>query len=181
MTTVNRGILDPLVRTWRGPWRPRILRLFATWLAFVVIAALMGLAPDAFQTAVVLLSAAVVVWWVVDHWTASHVFLWPLTDPTDRGARRGADLGVESLALRLAYADRRAESRPELTRQLHDQLSTIIRERLHAKHGITIEDEPRWAEGVMPAELWDFVTGLPDPDLYSPAQLDHVLRRIEQW
>lgn len=181
MTTQPRGIRDALERAWRGPWRSRALRLLATWLAFVVLTALMGLAPDVVQLGVILLAVAVVVWYVLDHWSANRAFLWPLTDPVDRGGRRGADFRVESLAVRLAHADRQAESRPELTRHLHEQLSTIIRERLHAKHGITIEDEPRWAQGVMPAELWEFATGLPHPALYSPAVLDGILRRIEQW
>ena len=178
MTLRQSGIREAFERL--RPWRRRLLQLFGTWFAVLVGAALLGLQPDAAQIGLILLAGAVVVWYATDHATARPRTLWPLTDPVER-SQRGADFGVASLASRLQAADLRGEERPAVTRHLHDQLGVIIRERLHAKHGITIEEEPRWAEGVMPRELWDFVTGLPQPDLYSPASLDQVLRRLEQW
>ena len=86
-----------------------------------------------------------------------------------------------SVATRLEGANAHPEGRAELVHHLHTRLSEIIRERLFTKHGIVIEEEPRWAEGVMPRELWDFLVSLPPPDLYRPERLDQILRRIEQW
>lgn len=162
-------------------WRRRILALIGTWVALVLMTAALGLRPSILHFAVILLAGAMIVWYAVDHGAANQLRRWPLTDIVGPMPRRGGDYRVTSLAGRLLAADLRGEGRPELTRQLHGHLSMIIRERLFAKHGITIEEEPRWAEGVMPPELWDFVTGLPDPALYSPTHLDQILRRIEQW
>ena len=178
MTTRPSGIRQAVAAV--RPWRRRLLQLIGTWLGVVVLALVLDLQPDVAQLGAILLAAAMAVWYLLDHTEANRVTEWPLAD-SPRDDRRGGDYRASSLAARLEAADRRGEGRPELTRKLHAQLSTIILERLFAKHGITIEEEPRWAQGVMPPELWDFVTGLPDPALYSPAHLDQILRRIEQW
>ena len=178
MTPRARGIRQ-LVAVAR-PWRRRLLQLVGIWLGVVVMALVLDLRPDVAQLGAILLAAAMAVWYLLDHTDANRFAAWPLTD-SERTDRRGGDYRASNLAARLEAADLRAEGRPDLTRQLHVQLSTIILERLFAKHGITIEEEPRWAQGVMPPELWDLVTGLPDPALYSPARLDQILRRIEQW
>ena len=47
--------------------------------------------------------------------------------------------------------------------------------------GIVAEEEPRWAQGVTPPELWDLLVGLPPPTSTGPQRLDPILRRIEQW
>jgi hypothetical protein len=178
MTTRPDGIRRALAVA--RPWRRRVLHLVGVWLGVVVMALLLGLQPDVAHLGAILLAGAMAVWYLLDHTEANRVAVWPLRD-SERADRRGGDYRASSLATRLEAADRRGEGRPELTRRLHAQLSTIILERLFAKHGITIEEEPRWAQGVMPPELWEFVTGLPDPALYSPAHLDQILRRIEQW
>ena len=64
---------------------------------------------------------------------------------------------------------------------LHVQLQDLVRERLYVRHGLVVEDEPRWSEGVTPPELWQLLVALPPSDLYRPATLDPILRRIEQW
>ena len=85
------------------------------------------------------------------------------------GQGRGNDFRVTNLAGRLEAANTRGEGRESVVHDLHLQLQILIRERLHAKHGIVAEEEPRWAQGVTP------------PDLYRPQRLDPILRRIEQW
>lgn len=182
MTSQPRGIRRILSgRADLTAWRRRVLQALGVWLALVLAAAALGLAPDVAQLGAVIIAAAVLAWYLVDHAAANHVATWPLTDLTERGGQRGGDYRATNLAGRLEAADVRGEGRAHLTQQLHHELSAIIGERLYAKHGITIDEEPRWAEAVMPPELWDFVTGLPDPALYSPAKLDPFLRRIEQW
>lgn len=179
MTSPARGIRE--LSKDLGRWRRRVLHVLGVWLALVLGAAALGIAPDVLQLGAILVAGAVLAWYVVDHATANHVATWPLADLDERGAQRGGDYQVTSLASRLRAADLQRQGRADVNRLLHHQLSTIIGERLYAKHGITIEEEPRWAQSVMPPELWDFVTGLPDPTLYSPAKLDPFLRRIEQW
>ena len=179
MTSQPSGIPD-LVAAVR-PWRRRVARLVALWLGLVLLSAVLEVAPDVVQLCVIIAAAAAVVWYLIDHAQANYISVWPLTDSSEGTGRRGSDFRATQLAERLADADRHANARAELTKRLHHRLSRIIEERLFAKHGITIEEEPRWAQGVMPPELWDFVTGLPDPALYSPDRLDQILRRIEQW
>jgi hypothetical protein len=178
--TSQPGGLRGLVAT-GGPWVRRVLRLLAVWLGLLVLTAAVGLSPSVGQLGAILIAGAAVAWYLLDHTAANHVSVWPLTDPNERTGQRGGDFRTTQLAARLRDADVHADGRAELTRRLHHQLSTIIEERLFAKHGITMEDEPRWAQGVMPAELWSFVNGPPDPALHSPDRLDQILRRIEQW
>jgi hypothetical protein len=179
MTSQPRGIRG-LVETVR-PWGRRAVQLLAVWLGLVVMTAVLGLTPSVVQLGGILAAGAALLWYLMDHTVPNHMSTWPLTDVTELTTHLGGDFRVTQLAQRLEAADLHREGRAELTKRLHHQLSAIIDERLFAKHGITIEEEPRWAEGVMPPELWDFATGLPDPALYSPANLDEILRRIEQW
>lgn len=176
MTTQPGGIRQAL-----RPWRRRAVNLAATWFVLVLASAALGLVPRAAHLALILLGGGAIVWYLVDHAAANRVTHWPLTERPDLGGRRGNDFRVTNLAGRLAAAEEEDEGREGLCADLHHQLTTIIGERLFAKHGITIEEEPQWARGVMPPELWDFVHAPPPPDLYSPAQLDRILRRIEQW
>ncbi len=179
MTSQPRGIRELVSDL--APWRRRVLQVLGVWLALVLAGAALGVAPDVPQLGAIIAAGAVLAWYLVDHAAANHVASWPLTEVTERGGQRGGDYRAANLAGRLEAADLRGEGRAHLVKQLHRDLSTVIGERLYAKHGITIDEEPRWAQAVMPPELWDFVTGLPDPALYSPATLDQFLRRIEQW
>jgi hypothetical protein len=164
-----------------APWRHRLLVLGGTWAAIALAATLLGLRPDVPQLLAILLVGATILWYVADHGAAHHVTTWPLTDGSLGTGTRGNDFRATSLATRIEAANARAEGREALVRDLHIQLSTIIRERLWAKHGLVIEEEPKWSQGVMPPELWEFLVTLPPADLYRPDQLDHILRRIEQW
>lgn len=163
------------------PWRRRIITLAIVWLVGVLGAQVLGLSPSVPIFFVVLASIFSVTWFVLDHTAANHLTVWPLVDGHLGAGTRGNDFRVTSLATRLEGANARSEGREALVRDLHLQLSTIIRERLFTKHGLIIEEEPRWSEGVMPTELWDFIVSLPPPDLYRPAKLDGILQRIETW
>lgn len=163
------------------PWRRRVLRLLALWLLFALAAAALGVSPNVPRLAGVFLAGAAIAWYVVDHAASNSVAVWPLTDSHLSGGGRGSDFRVTNLARRLEAANTRGEGRADLVHDLHALLCTTIRERLYAKHGIVIEEEPAWAEGVMPTQLWDFLVTLPPTDVYTPARLDPILRRIEQW
>lgn len=163
------------------PWRRRLVTLAVVWLVAVLGSQAFGLAPSVPIFFVVIASIFSVAWFVLDHTAANHLTVWPLVDGQLGSGSRGNDFRVTSLATRLEAANARSEGREALVRDLHLQLSTIIRERLFAKHGLVIEEEPRWSEGVMPPELWDFIVTLPPPDLYRPAKLDGILQRIETW
>jgi hypothetical protein len=163
------------------PWRRRALGVLLTWAALALSAGLLGLHPDVPRLAVALVATAAIAWYAVDHSSSQQLTSWPLTDRELSLGKRGDDVRVTNLAARLEAAYARSEGRPEIVHDLHNRLSQIIRERLHAKHGLVIEEEPAWAEGVMPKELWDFLVTLPPPDLYRPERLDQILRRIEQW
>ena len=163
------------------PWRRRIVTLALLWLVAVLGAQVIGLSPSVLIFFVVLAAIFSVTWFVLDHTAANHLTVWPLVDGHLGAGARGNDFKVTSLATRLEAANARSEGREALVRDLHQQLCTIIRERLFAKHGLVIEQEPRWSEGVMPPELWDFIVTLPPADLYRPATLDGILQRIETW
>lgn len=179
MTTVVSGIRQLVGRL--GPWRRRVGGLLITWLVLVIGAGVLGLAPSVPHVAAILLAGAMLAWFVVDHTAALSITIWPLTDIGDLGAPRGGDFRAANLAGRLAAANGSGQGRAELAVDLHAQLTAIIDQRLDAKHGIAMETEPKWARGVMPPELWDFVSSPPDPQLPSPDVLDQILRRIEQW
>lgn len=163
------------------PWRHRLLWLAVAWLLLLIFAALLGLAASAAHLAVLLAAGALLLWYAVDHAAAGAVTAWPLTDVPELGGARGGDFRTANLAARLEEAAVRGLGREDLARDLHVQLAAIVAERLDAKHGITIEAEPKWAKGVMPPELWDLVTQPPPRDLADPTRLDQTLRRIEQW
>jgi len=163
------------------PWRRRLVGLFLTWVVLAALTAGLGLAPDVPVLLVILLAAALLVWHLIDHTAPQHLTVWPLVDG-DLGAHsRGNDFRVTNLAGRLEAANTRREGRESVVHDLHLQLQVLIRERLYARHGIVAEEEPKWAQGVTPPELWDLLVGLPPPDLYRPQRLDPILRRIEQW
>lgn len=163
------------------PWRRRILLFGLTWLLLVLAATGLGLAPVVPIFLVILAAGAAVTWFTLDHLSANNLTVWPLVDGQLGTGTRGNDFRVTSLATRLEAANSTGEGREALVRDLHVQLSAIIRERLYTKHGLVIEEEPRWSEGVMPPALWEFLVTLPPPDLYRPQMLDGVLRRIETW
>ncbi|MDV3221731.1 hypothetical protein [Intrasporangium sp.] len=179
MSSQPSGI-RPLVTALRA-WRRRIAGLVIAWAVVALFAGLIGLRPDVPRLGVVLVAVAALAWYAVDHVSSQQQTVWPLTDGRLTAGNRGNDYRVTNLAARLEAANARPEGRAELVHDLHNRLSEIIRERLYAKHGIVIEEEPRWAEGVMPPELWEFLVTLPPPDLYRPERLDQTLRRIEQW
>ncbi|GAA6527189.1 hypothetical protein [Intrasporangium sp. DVR] len=179
MSSQPSGI-RPLLRVLR-PWRRRFIGIALTWSVIALFTALIGLRPDVPRLAVVLVAAAAVVWYAVDHSASQQLAVWPLTDSDLTGGNRGNDSQVTNLAARLEAANGHREGRAELVHHLHTRLSEIIRERLYSKHGIVIEEEPKWAQGVMPPDLWDFLVTLPPTDLYRPDRLDQILRRIEQW
>ncbi len=164
-----------------APWRRRLVVLLVTWVVSSVVLAALGLEPDVPHLLAVFLAGAALAWYALDHVGSNHRTVWPLVDGLVGGGARGNDFRATSLAARIEAANARREGREALVKDLHGQLSTIIRERLWAKHGLVIEEEPRWSEGVMPAELWTFLVTLPPSDLYRPARLDEVLTRIEQW
>jgi hypothetical protein len=163
------------------PWRRRVAAIVIVWAVIALFTGLIGLRPDVPRLAVVLVASGALIWFAVDHLASQQLVVWPLMDTQLSAGNRGNDYQVMGLAARLEGANARPEGRPELVHHLHTRLSEIIRERLFAKHGIVIEEEPKWAEGVMPPELWDFLVTLPPPDLYRPDRLDQILRRIEQW
>ena len=163
------------------PWRRRVGAIVVLWVILALFTGLIGLRPDVPRLAAILVASGALAWFAVDHLASQQVVVWPLTDTELSAGNRGNDYHVVGLATRLEGANARPEGRAELVHQLHTRLSEIIRERLFAKHGIVIEEEPRWAEGVMPPELWDFLVTIPPPDLYRPDRLDQILRRIEQW
>ncbi|MDN5767688.1 MAG: hypothetical protein L0H96_18830 [Humibacillus sp.] len=175
----STALTDLLAAT--RPWRRRLASLAVVWLVVVVGSQVFGLSPSVPIFFVMIASIFSVAWFVLDHTAANHLTVWPLVDGHLGSGSRGNDFRVTSLATRLEAANARSEGREALVRDLHLQLSTIIRERLFAKHGLVIEEEPRWSEGVMPPELWDFIVTLPPPDLYRPAKLDGILQRIETW
>ena len=180
MTQSRPSGIRPVLSALR-PWRRRLLGITAAWGLVALFTALIGLRPDVPRLAVALVASAAVVWYAVDHFASQQLVVWPLTDSELGSGNPGSDYQVTNLAARLEGAAARPEGRPELVHHLHTRLSEIIRERLHAKHGIVVEEEPRWAEGVMPPDLWEFLVTLPPPDLYRPDRLDQILRRIEQW
>lgn len=163
------------------PWRRRLFGLLLTWVALSALTAALGLEPDVPVLLAILVSAALLVWHLVDHTAPQHVTVWPLVDAEFGSHSRGNDFRVANLAGRLEAADLRREGRETAVQEVHRQLQVLIRERLYAKHGIVAEEEPRWAEGATPPELWELLVGLPPPDLYRPQRLDPILRRIEQW
>jgi hypothetical protein len=163
------------------PWRGRIGWVVASWLVIVGFGAFLGHRPNIPQLAALLVAVAVLAWYVLDHLGTTTVTHWPASDLYRSRARRGQDFRVTNLATRIEAAKTRREGREGLVQDLHQQLGTIIRERLHAKHGLVIEEEPDWSRGVMPPELWSFVTDPPDPNLWRSGRLDQILRRIEQW
>ena len=175
-TTATAGLSATL-----APWRRRIAILLLTWLVLVVLTALLGLLPDVPLLLAAVVAAFVLGWHLVDHVAAQHITVWPLVDGELGTGTRGNDFRVANLARRLEAANTRGEGRESLVHDLHVQLQVIVRERLYAKHGIVAEEEPRWAEGVTPPELWEMLVALPPPDLYRPDKLDPLLRRIEQW
>lgn len=177
---ITKTRLIDVVATLR-PWRRRLTAFTVTWLVFVVGARLLDLAPSVPVLFVIVLGGFSVSWFLIDHTAANRLTAWPLIDGHLGARSRGNDFRVTSLATRLQAANTRSEGREALVDDLHQQLSTIVRERLFAKHGILIEDEPRWSEGVMPPPLWQFVTSPPPTDLFRPATLDGILKRIEQW
>jgi len=163
------------------PWKRRLVGLLVTWVAIAAATAALGTSPNVPVLLAVLVALAMLLWHVVDHAEAHNVTTWPLIDGELGGHGRGSDFRVTNLAGRLAAANLAKEGREALVHDLHVQLQVLIRERLYAKHGLVAEEEPRWAEGVTPPELWELLVGLPPPDLYRPARLDPILRRIEQW
>jgi hypothetical protein len=163
------------------PWRRRLLWLLLTWLGLVGLTAALELQPDVPHLLAILTALAVLLWHAVDHAAAHEVTAWPLSDGDLGPGTRGSDFRVTNLAGRLAAANTHKEGRESLVHDLHVQLQVIIRERLFAKHGIVAEEEPRWAQGVTPPELWELLVSLPPPDLYRPERLDPILRRLEQW
>lgn len=179
MTTPAEALtsLSDLLR----PWRRRIVMLVLSWLGIVLAGAALGLRANATYVATALLAIAAVAWYTLDHTSSQHITVWPLVDGDLSQGSRGNDFRVANLAGRLQAANSSGDGRPDLVRDLHEQLSDIIRERLYAKHGLVVEEEPKWSEGVTPPELWALIVGLPPADLYKPAQLDQYLRRIEQW
>lgn len=164
-----------------APWRHRLLWLGGLWAFIAIFATVLGLRPDAPHLLAILLALAAILWYASDHTATQHVTVWPLTDGLLGSGTRGNDFRATSLAARLEAANTRGEGREALVHDLHVQLSTIIRERLWAKHALIIEEEPKWSQGVTPPELWEFLVTLPPPDLYRPDKLDPILRRIEQW
>ncbi|NUO92288.1 MAG: hypothetical protein HOQ18_15895 [Dermatophilaceae bacterium] len=178
--SVRTSRLDAL-RTALRPWRRRLVGLVAVWAGTALLTATLGLQPDVPGLLAILLALAVLAWQVLDHTGPQHLTVWPLVDSELGNRGRGNDFRVANLAGRLEAADTRGEGRESMVHDLHLQLQALIRERLFAKHGIIAEEEPKWAQGVTPPELWDLLVGLPPPDLYRPQVLDPILRRIEQW
>ncbi|WP_323099685.1 hypothetical protein [Intrasporangium sp. YIM S08009] len=164
-----------------APWRRRIVAVLLTWLGFVAATALLGLTPDAPRLLTLLVAGFVIAWHVIDHVGSLGRTVWPLVDGDLGSGGRGNDFRVTNLAARLQAADVDGEGREALVHDLHVQLQELIRERLFVRHGLVVEDEPRWSEGVTPPELWQLLVALPPTDLYRPARLDPILRRIEQW
>lgn len=169
-----------LVRTSR-PWPGRVAWAVGAWLAVVAFGAVGGQAASVPQVAAVVLAVAMLAWYVLDHAALHAVTQWPVSDRYRSRLQRGQDFRVTHLATRLRAANERGEGRDSLVDDLHGQLTTIIRERLHSKHGLVLEEEPRWSQGVMPPELWDFMMRMPDPELYRADTLSAVLERIERW
>jgi hypothetical protein len=163
------------------PWHRRIAGAAGVWLAFVAFGALVGQEASVPQLAALVLTLAMLVWYLGDHAASNAVTHWPASDLYQARSHRGQDFRVTNLASRLEGATERGEGRESLVEDLHAQLTTIIRERLYAKHGLVPEEEPRWSQGVMPPELWEFMMHVPDADLYRPAKLNAVLERIEKW
>lgn len=161
------------------PWRRRLLGIVIAWGVIALFTGLIGLRPDVPRLAVALVASAAILWYAIDHFGSHRLVVWPLTDSELSTGNRGNDYQVTNLAARLEGANARPEGRPELVHHLHTRLSEIIRERLHAKHGLAVDEEA--ARDVMPAELWEFLETQPPPDLYRPDRLDQILRRIEQW
>ncbi len=163
------------------PWKRRLAGLVAVWAGIALLTAALGLQPDVPGLLAILVAVALIVWQVLDHTAPQHLTVWPLVDSELGSQGRGNDFRVANLAGRLEAADTRGEGRESLVHDLHLQLQVLIRERLFAKHGIIAEEEPKWAQGVTPPDLWDLLVGLPPTDLYRPQRLDPILRRIEQW
>lgn len=175
----HSAIRDRL-RTTR-PWPRRVAWAAGLWLVLVAFGAVLGQDASVPQLAALILAVAMVTWYLVDHAASNAVTHWPTGDLYRYRVQRGQDFRVTNLASRLQSANERGEGRESLVEDLHAQLTTIIRERLHAKHGLVLEEEPKWSEGVMPPELWDFIMHLPDPSLYRPETLTAVVERIEKW
>ena len=169
-----------LARTLR-PWRRRLVQLAVVWVVLALGSVALGLAPNVPVLLAALLAAAALGWHLVDHADSHHLTTWPLHDGERLGRGRGSDFRVTNLAARLEAANTGREGREALVHDLHLQLQVLIRERLHAKHGIAAEEEPRWAEGVTPPELWQLLVGLPPTDLYRPERLGPILTRLEKW
>ncbi|MCU1537058.1 MAG: hypothetical protein JWP82_1409 [Humibacillus sp.] len=178
----GRGGIRPreLLATLR-PWRRRLLQLLGVWLVLSVGSAVIGMAPNVPVLLAALVAVAAVGWHVVDHADAHRLTTWPLNDGDRLGRGRGNDFRVTNLAGRLEAANVAREGREALVQDLHLQLQVLIRERLHARHGIVAEEEPRWAEAVTPPELWQLLVGLPPADLYRPERLGPLLTRLEKW
>lgn len=174
------GGIRELVRTTR-PWHRRTAWAAGVWLMFVAFGAVLGQDASVPQLAALVVALAMLVWYLVDHATSNAVTHWPVSDFYRSRSHRGQDFRVTNLATRLQAANERGEGRESLVDDLHGQLTTIIRERLHAKHGLVLEEEPKWSQGVMPPGLWDFIMSVPDPDLYQPEKMNAVLERIEKW
>ena len=161
-------------------WRRRLLRLLLLWVAVLVFTALLGTASGP-RLAVILLAAASILWYLLDHGAANRLGGWQLVDEPASRRGRGDDFRTTHLAERLAAAQRDDRVRAELRHDLHAVLATIVHERLWTRHGITVEEEPAWARSLMPPELWQLVTGPAPARLDDPDDLDRILRRIEQW
>ena len=181
LPTSNRPARIEALRTALRPWKRRLVGLLLAWAGLALLTAALGLRPDVPGLLAVLLAVALLVWHALDHTGPQHLTVWPLVDSELGSQGRGNDFRVANLAGRLEAANARGEGREALVHDVHLQLQVLIRERLFAKHGIIAEEEPKWAQGVTPPDLWDLLVGLPPPDLYRPQRLDPILRRIEQW
>lgn len=162
-------------------WHRRVATATGLWLLLVGFGAFLGQDASVPQLAALIAAMAMLLWYLVDHAGSNAVTHWPVSDLYRFSSQRGQDFRVRNLASRLEAATERGEGRESLVEDLHGQLTAIVEERLHAKHGLVLAEEPKWAQGVMPPELWDLITHLPDPDLYRPERLDAVLERIERW
>ena len=157
----------------RRTWVMRIGAAFGLWLVVCVAGFLLGNQPRPGLVALVIATAAAVLWLYLDTSAESEPPRWRLVD--DEPIRpRGEDA---RLALFQRAVTRQLESR-DVSDQLQRHLAAVTEQRLLTKHGISRLADPQRAARMLGPELAGFLDQARPPRL-SLTQIDQLLKRIE--
>lgn len=154
-------------------WRNRIALAAFLWLVACAGAWAWGLAPRPGLLALVIAAAGGVLWLYLDISGETEPVTWVrIADDPIRVPGEDPRL---SLLMRVISGHLDAK---DVGDQLHRHLAAVTDERLLARHGITRSARPDRAATVLGPDLYGFLDG-PRTRRLSPAQIDHLLKRIE--